>query len=275
MRSASSRAIARPEAGALRVVGGEEGLEDALQVAALDAGAEVGHRQPHAPVAPRRGRGRRRCRPACGSARCRSGSAGSAPPAQGRTRPRPVRRSRRSSRCDSCARERRRELGGDALGELADVGRLGAQLERAASSRDRSSSSVASLRRRSTCSRSWSRNGRARLLVEVLVLEQLEEAAEREDRRAQLVRGGGDELLARAVSSSASWRCMSSSVRASWPSSSRASDSKRAAKSPAATLRAARSRRLTRRRSARATQVAGEQRDDQRERRRRRGRAGG
>ena len=39
----------------------------------------------------------------------------------------------------------------------------------------------------------------ARLLVELLVLEQLDEAAEREDRRAQLVRGGRDELLARAI----------------------------------------------------------------------------
>ena len=39
----------------------------------------------------------------------------------------------------------------------------------------------------------------ARLLVELLVLEQLDEAAEREERRAQLVRGGRDELLARAV----------------------------------------------------------------------------
>ena len=38
-----------------------------------------------------------------------------------------------------------------------------------------------------------------RLVVELLVLEQLDEAAEREDRRAQLVRGVGDELLARAV----------------------------------------------------------------------------
>ena len=38
-----------------------------------------------------------------------------------------------------------------------------------------------------------------RVLVEVLVLEQLDEAAQREDRRAQLVRGGGDELLARDV----------------------------------------------------------------------------
>ena len=39
----------------------------------------------------------------------------------------------------------------------------------------------------------------ARLLVELLVLEQLEEAAEREERRAQLVRGLRDELLARVV----------------------------------------------------------------------------
>ena len=40
---------------------------------------------------------------------------------------------------------------------------------------------------------------RARLGVEVLVLEQLEEPAEREDRRAQLVRRGRDEALARGV----------------------------------------------------------------------------
>ena len=39
----------------------------------------------------------------------------------------------------------------------------------------------------------------ARLVVELLVGQQLEEPAEREDRRAQLVRGGGDELLARPV----------------------------------------------------------------------------
>ncbi len=37
------------------------------------------------------------------------------------------------------------------------------------------------------------------LLVEILVLEQLHEPAQREDRRAQLVRGGRDELLARHV----------------------------------------------------------------------------
>ena len=53
----------------------------------------------------------------------------------------------------------------------------------------------------STCSRIWREELAPRLLVEVLVLEQLEEAAEREDRRAQLVRGGGDEALARVSSS--------------------------------------------------------------------------
>ena len=38
-----------------------------------------------------------------------------------------------------------------------------------------------------------------RLLVELLVLDQLQEAADREDRRAQLVRGRRDEPFARAV----------------------------------------------------------------------------
>ena len=68
-----------------------------------------------------------------------------------------------------------------------------------ASSRERSSRSVASLPSRSTCSRTWSQEARARLLVELLVLEQLEEAAEREDRRAQLVRRGRDEAPARGL----------------------------------------------------------------------------
>ena len=55
MRSASSWAMARPEARPLGVVGGEEGLEDALEVAALDPRPEVGHRQARAAVAPRGG----------------------------------------------------------------------------------------------------------------------------------------------------------------------------------------------------------------------------
>jgi hypothetical protein len=56
---------------------------------------------------------------------------------------------------------------------------------------------VARLVRRSTCSRIVCR--KPRLLVEILVGEQLEETAEREQRRAQLVRGVRDELLAGRV----------------------------------------------------------------------------
>ena len=61
---------------------------------------------------------------------------------------------------------------------------------------------------------------RALLLVEVLVLEQLDEPAEREDRRAQLVGGGGDEALAAPTRAGASWRCMSLKAIVSRPSSS-------------------------------------------------------
>ena len=68
-----------------------------------------------------------------------------------------------------------------------------------ASSFERSSSSVASFGRRAVCSRIWCDEVPAGLGVELLVLEQLDEAAEREDRRSQLVRGGRDELLARRV----------------------------------------------------------------------------
>ena len=57
----------------------------------------------------------------------------------------------------------------------------------------------------------------------------------------------------RAVSSRASWRCMSSNAAASWPSSSSESAWIGLEKSPAATLRAARSSRLMRAVSARAT----------------------
>ena len=133
------------------------------------------------------------------------------------------------------------------LGEHADVGRLGAQLERAGLElgqveqvgRQRSAAArparapARGTRWRVSASRSSS-------------CEQLEEPAEREDRRAQLVRGGGDEALARGVELP-SWRCMSLSATASWPSSSVASTGKRprevAARRPA---RAACSRRLIR-----------------------------
>ena len=59
----------------------------------------------------------------------------------------------------------------------------------------------------------------------------------------------------RAESSWASWRCMSSSARASEPSSSGLSTTKCPEKSPAATRSAARSRRRMRRDSARATNM--------------------
>ena len=59
----------------------------------------------------------------------------------------------------------------------------------------------------------------ARVGVELLAREQLEKAAEREERRAQLVRGVRDELAPRAVEPDSRPR-MRSNVRASWPSSS-------------------------------------------------------
>ena len=93
----------------------------------------------------------------------------------------------------------------------------------------------------------------AGLGVEVLVLEQLDEPAEREDRRAELVRGGGDELLARRARVWSSWRCISLKATASWPSSSVESTGIGCSKSPAATCSAASSRRLTRWARARAT----------------------
>ena len=70
---------------------------------------------------------------------------------------------------------------------------------RPASSRERSSRSVASFVRRSTCSRIVSRNSCRVASSTLLVRHQLEEAAEREERRPQLVRRVGDELTAGAV----------------------------------------------------------------------------
>ena len=69
----------------------------------------------------------------------------------------------------------------------------------------------------------------------------------------------------RAVSSSASWRCIASSVRASWPSSSRAPDSKRAPKSPWATRRAGVLHAPDAAAERARQQVAGQQRAEQRE----------
>ena len=68
-----------------------------------------------------------------------------------------------------------------------------------ASSFERSSRSTVSFVSRSTCSRISPTNSARALRVGVVLVEQLDEPGEREDRRPQLVRGVGDELLASAV----------------------------------------------------------------------------
>ena len=110
------------------------------------------------------------------------------------TRPR-----RRSSRCDSWAASA--GANSPATARAISRGRCArgaARASRPPAGRGRGGRWRACARR-STCSRSWLVNTHARLLVELLVLEQLEEAAEREDRRAQLVRGRGDEAAPRRV----------------------------------------------------------------------------
>ena len=95
--------------------------------------------------------------------------------------------------------EPRVELARDRARELREVHRLGVELDRAGVE----ARQVEQVHRQLLEPLHLLAHGleelAARLLVEVLVLEQLHEAAEREDRRAQLVRGRGDELLARHV----------------------------------------------------------------------------
>ena len=97
------------------------------------------------------------------------------------------------------ALRRRRELPRDLARELADVGRLRPQLERAGLQPREVEQLGGELAHPLHLAAQLVEELAPRLLVEVLVREQLEEAAEREDRRAQLVRGGRDELLARPV----------------------------------------------------------------------------
>ena len=95
--------------------------------------------------------------------------------------------------------QRRGELAGDRARQLRQVDGLASQLDRAG----------VQARQVEQVDRELLQAGHLlahrfdelvpRLVVEVLVLEQLHEAAEREDRRAQLVRCGGDEFLARRV----------------------------------------------------------------------------
>ena len=93
----------------------------------------------------------------------------------------------RNSRCDPLGEPPQRAPG------------RGAAAIASASSLERSSRSVGELRRGGRSARASSARTRPGRRVGLLVLEQLDEAAEREDRRAQLVRGVGDELLAGAV----------------------------------------------------------------------------
>ena len=164
---------------------------------------------------------------------------------------------RRSSRFESWRASARPELARDRPREHAEVGRLGPQLERAGLELGEVEQVGGELLQPLDLVAQLGEERVARLGVEVLVLEQLEEAAEREDRRAQLVRGGRDEALARACRAGASWRCMSSSATASWPSSSsRVDEEARRSGRRAATRRAVRSSALdapgeARRRAAR------------------------
>ena len=95
--------------------------------------------------------------------------------------------------------ERRLELARHRPRQLAEVDLLGPQLERAGLEPREVEQVDRQLAQPLDLLADLVQEAPAGLGVEVLVLEQLDEAAEREDRRAQLVRGGRDELLARRL----------------------------------------------------------------------------
>ena len=121
-----------------------------------------------------------------------------------------------------------------------------------ASSFERSSRSVASLPNRATCSRTTPTNSRR-----VSSSSSSSSSSSRKPPSEKIGVRSSCEAVAmkrrRAVSTCASWRCMSSSARASWPSSSSLSAGKTAVKSPPATRSAPCSRIFTRRAIARET----------------------
>ena len=96
-------------------------------------------------------------------------------------------------------REPRVELAGDGAGELGEVHRLGVQLDRPGVEPRQVEQVHGQLLEPLHLLAHRLEELAPGVLVEVLVLEQLDEAAQREDRRAQLVRRGGDELLPRDV----------------------------------------------------------------------------
>ena len=95
--------------------------------------------------------------------------------------------------------ERRRELRRDRAGEVSDVGRLGAQLERAGLELRQVEKLQGQLLQPLGLLADLAEELLALLLFELLVLQQLDEPGKREDRRAQLVGGRRDEALARGV----------------------------------------------------------------------------
>ena len=93
----------------------------------------------------------------------------------------------------------RLELAGDVARQRREVGGLGAQLDGAGLQPREVEQVGGELAQARDLLADLRQEAIARLVVEVLVLQQLEEPAEGEDRRAQLVRGRGDEALAGRV----------------------------------------------------------------------------
>ena len=226
---------------------------------ALDTEAAVG--RPRGGRARCRARRKRttRCPRACGRGRCRSGSAAiwaTRSGSQSTSTARPAARALRSA----VRAQRGRELAATSRASCAEVGRLGPQLERAGLQAERSSSSVASLRRRSTWSRTCSTNWRR-----VSSSSSSSASSSRKPPSEKIGVRSSCEAVAmnclRAESSWASWRCMSSNAAASWPSSSSESTGMRVGEVAARRPRGGRSRRSTRGDSARDHEVAGEHRE--------------
>ena len=196
-RRARRRSPGRGRRPARRRRSGEERFEDVGHGLALDAEAGVRDREVDFPVYARGADADRRCPAECGrsalsmrmrrTCATRSGSHSTSTGCR-----------RSAVTADSCSASAGVNSAATSRASAARSVGSGAQLPAAPDPRrERSSSSVVSLRSRSTCPRICATNVPPCLLVELLVGQQLEEAAQREDRRAQLVRRGGDELLAR------------------------------------------------------------------------------
>ena len=206
MRSASSRPIARPRPKPLSGPAARPRWKRS-KMCSRSSGGMPGPRS--ATVSVRAARRRqlvltrhRLAAAARSGARCRAGSAPRARRRRGRRGPSSPRAAARVELDVALARAQV-ELGRHRARQLAELDRLRAQLAPAASSRLRSSSSPA---------RAESRRSSRRALVDLelgvldvhapvaqVLLEQLHRALEHRQRRAQLVRGGGDERAPRGL----------------------------------------------------------------------------